>query len=48
MARKVAPLSDAQCSAAKPLGKEYKLFDGNGLYLLVETVEKPAASLFTD
>lgn len=36
MARKVAPLSDAQCRAAKPRDKDYKLFDGNGLYLLVK------------
>lgn len=36
MARKVVPLTDTQCSAAKPREKDYKLFDGQGLFLLVK------------
>ena len=35
MARKTVPLSDAQIRAAKARDKEYKLVDGEGLYLLV-------------
>lgn len=30
-------LSDAKCKAAKPADKDYKLFDGGGLYLFVTT-----------
>lgn len=36
MARTVTPLSDAKCEAAKPQEKDYKLFDGQGLFLLVK------------
>lgn len=36
MARTVAPLTDPKCEAAKPREREYKLFDGQGLYLLVK------------
>ncbi len=36
MARTVTPLTDPKCEAAKPREKEYKLFDGQGLYLLVK------------
>ncbi|MGB4074585.1 tyrosine-type recombinase/integrase [Pseudomonas sp.] len=36
MARTVTPLTDPKCEAAKPRDKEYKLFDGQGLYLLVK------------
>ncbi|WPP46630.1 tyrosine-type recombinase/integrase [Pseudomonas sp. AN-1] len=36
MARPVIPLTDPKCEAAKPRDKEYKLFDGQGLYLLVK------------
>ena len=32
MARITEPLSDAKIRAAKPKTKEYKLFDGGGLY----------------
>lgn len=35
MARTVIPLTDSKCEAAKPREKDYKLFDGQGLYLLV-------------
>lgn len=35
MARLVKPLTDTQCTAAKPKDKEYSLFDGEGLILLV-------------
>lgn len=35
MARTVTPLTDPKCEAAKPREKDYKLFDGQGLYLLV-------------
>lgn len=37
MARTVAPLTDPKCEAARPREKEYKLFDGQGLYLLVKS-----------
>ena len=36
MARTVTPLTDPKCEAAKPRDKDYKLFDGSGLYLLVK------------
>ncbi|WP_137887175.1 integrase arm-type DNA-binding domain-containing protein [Pseudomonas sp. 2FE] len=36
MARTVTPLTDPKCEAAKPREKDYKLFDGQGLYLLVK------------
>lgn len=36
MARVVKPLSDAQIKKAKPKEKDYKLFDGGGLFLLVK------------
>ncbi len=35
MARRVLPLKDTQIKAAKAKEKDYKLFDGGGLYLLV-------------
>ncbi|MBV7480340.1 integrase arm-type DNA-binding domain-containing protein [Pseudomonas sp. PDM31] len=37
MARTVTPLSDSKCEAAKPDAKDYPLFDGRGLYLLVKS-----------
>jgi hypothetical protein len=36
MSRKITPLSDPECAAAKPGEKERKLFDGQGLYLAVK------------
>ena len=36
MARTTAPLTDTACRTAKPKEREYKLFDGDGLYLLVQ------------
>lgn len=36
MARTVTPLTDTKCDAAKPRDKDYKLFDGQGLFLLVK------------
>ncbi|KTC39952.1 integrase [Pseudomonas putida] len=36
MARTTAPLTDTACRTAKPREREYKLFDGHGLYLLVQ------------
>ncbi len=36
MPKVVAPLRDARCSNAKPLEKDYTLFDGGGLFLLVK------------
>lgn len=36
MARTVTPLTDPKCEAAKPRAKDYKLFDGQGLFLLVK------------
>ena len=35
MARMVKPLTDKEIKAAKPKEKEYKLFDGGGLYLSI-------------
>ena len=37
MAIIVKPLSDPQCASAKPKDKDYPLFDGEGLILLVRT-----------
>lgn len=36
MARTVTPLSDTKCEAARPREKDYTLFDGQGLFLLVK------------
>lgn len=36
MSRTTAPLSDSACRSAKPTYRAYKLFDGDGLYLLVQ------------
>lgn len=36
MARTVTPLSDTKCDASKPREKDYKLFDGQGLFLLIK------------
>jgi integrase len=35
MPKRIVPLSDLQVKTAKPKGKDYKLVDGYGLYLLV-------------
>ncbi len=37
MPRLVIPLTDSKCEAAKPRAKDYALFDGQGLHLLVKT-----------
>ncbi|CAI8783372.1 putative protein IntB [Pseudomonas sp. IT-P171] len=37
MSRTTAPLSDSACRSAKPTDRDYKLFDGDGLYLLVQS-----------
>ena len=34
MSRTTAPLSDWACRSAKPTDRAYKLFDGDGLYLI--------------
>ncbi|UTW07876.1 tyrosine-type recombinase/integrase [Pseudomonas benzenivorans] len=36
MARTVTPLTDPKCQAARPKEKDYTLFDGQGLFLLVK------------
>lgn len=36
MARTVTPLSDSKCEAAKARDKDYTLFDGQGLFLLIK------------
>ncbi|TRO27660.1 DUF4102 domain-containing protein [Ectopseudomonas mendocina] len=36
MPRVATPLSDSKCEAAKPREKDYSLFDGEGLHLLVK------------
>ena len=36
MVRTVTPLTDPKCEAAKPRAKDYTLFDGQGLFLLVK------------
>ena len=35
MAKTIKPLTATQVDRAKPLDKEYSLFDGDGLYILV-------------
>ena len=35
MAKRIAPLSDIQVKNAKAQEKEYKLYDGGGMFLLV-------------
>ena len=37
MPKRIPPLADVKVSKAKPKGKDYMLFDGGGLYLLVTT-----------
>ena len=37
MARKTIPLTDTEIKKAKPADKDYKLFDGGGLFLLIKT-----------
>ncbi|MFA5216657.1 tyrosine-type recombinase/integrase [Sulfuricurvum sp.] len=37
MARKAIPLTDTEIKKAKPTDKDYKLFDGGGLFMLVKT-----------
>lgn len=36
MARKAIPLTDTEIKKAKPVEKDYKLFDGGGLFLLIK------------
>ncbi|WP_223473688.1 tyrosine-type recombinase/integrase [Pseudomonas sp. BF-B-27] len=36
MSRTTAPLTDAACRFARPTDRPYKLFDGDGLYLLIQ------------
>ena len=35
MPKRIVPLSDLQVSKAKPGSREYKLYDGGGLFILV-------------
>lgn len=37
MPKQVVPLTDPKCAAAKPRVKDYKLSDGQGLFLLVKS-----------
>lgn len=37
MARKTKPLTDTEIKAAKPLDKDYQLYDGDGLTLLIKS-----------
>ena len=37
MRQRVVPLTDVQVKNAKPKAKDYKLSDGQGLYLFVRT-----------
>ena len=37
MARKTLPLTDTQIKVAKPRDKDYFLFDGGSIYLLIKT-----------
>lgn len=37
MARKVVPLTDTEIKKAKPAEKDYKIFDGGGLFLLIKS-----------
>lgn len=36
MARKTVPLTDTQIKASKPKDKDYQLYDGDGLLLLIK------------
>ncbi len=36
MARKAVPLTDTEIKKAKSAEKDYKLFDGGGLFLLIK------------
>lgn len=36
MPRTTKPLSDTECRNARPRERDYSLFDGNGLHLLVK------------
>lgn len=36
MAKVITPLTDSKCNGAKPKEKDYKLFDGGGLFLLIK------------
>ena len=40
MARIVTPLTDNKCNTAKPKDKEYRLYDGEGLSLLIKSNNK--------
>jgi hypothetical protein len=40
MATPITPLIDSKCSSAKPLDKDYSLYDGNGLILFVRKSSK--------
>ena len=35
MPKRITPLTDVQVKNAKPQEKEYSIFDGGGLYLLI-------------
>lgn len=37
MARKTKPLTDTEIKAAKPQDKDYQLYDGDGLTLLIKS-----------
>ena len=37
MPKQITPLSDAEVRKAKPKERDYKLFDGGGLHILVKT-----------
>ena len=37
MARKTLPLTETQIKATKPSDKDYSLFDGGSIYLLIKT-----------
>jgi hypothetical protein len=37
MPKRIKPLSEVKVRTAKPMGKEYKIFDGDGLYLQITT-----------
>ena len=46
--RTTAPLSDAACRSAKPTDRAYKLFDGDGLYLLVQPNGREGLTSFSN
>jgi len=44
MARRTKPLTDTEIKTAKPKDTDYQLYDGDGLTLLIKSVEANSGS----